>query len=418
MNDPEVHPDDVLPVPPMIRREERQFATFSAAKAAYPTLDDRLHNVFNQPRFEQRTSPWYKARNEAITASDFGAAACVPKCYSTQLDVFRKKTEGRREELSDVVKKIMEHGVKYEDAAAYRYEQETGNTILDFGLLSHWKLWEMRPASTSVNEWFDKIHQATRPDDITEEDWERILDMRWLKGSPDGITTNGILIEIKCPISAFTPGHIKPMYMAQVQLNMEVAGVDTCHFIQYIPRMCHYFGERYDCIEVKRDPDYFTKHKAKARDVWDWVLHFRRTGNLHPDLLSKLRVVDKSHDGVPTFESTRKRSQESLDAQAERTAKRRALQSTTTMLEFAEDEQEWAPEMQSGAARETSTVTIQKSSLPPIIEDDDDEDNVKDNVKDNVNDKDKDKDNVKDNDKKPPIPESRPSTACVSWDFS
>lgn len=365
----DIHPDDTLPEPPMISRDERQFATFAAAKERYPDLDDSLRHVFNQPRFEQRSPEWHKARREAITASDFGAAACVPKAYSSQVDVFRKKTEGRREEFSEVAKKIMEHGVKYEDAAAHRYEEETGNTILDFGLLTHWKLWAMRPSTVGVKEWFDMIHEAKRPETISEEAWETILDLRWLKGSPDGITTNGVLIEIKCPISAFTPGHIKPMYMAQVQLNMEVAGVDTCHFIQYIPRMCHYFGERYDCITVHRDPNYFNDLKSKARVVWDWVLHFRRTGMLHEDLETKLRVI---HDeSGPTFESTKKRSQQSLDAQAARAAKRR-LPPSIDVAPFPDDEQEWAeveadtPDAIATPSNETLVAAVVAKPVAPV----------------------------------------------------
>lgn len=301
-----------VPEPPAIDREQRKFASVreAAEKLGLP-IDPRLAHVFSQPRFEQRTPPWYKARHEAITASDFGAAAGKAE-YGNPVQVYRKKIDSRPQEFSQFARKAMDHGTKYEDAAAYVYEQQTGNRIIDFGLLSHWKLWEMKPPGMDQMRWFDLIHRPTRPaEHISEADWKTVCDLRWLKGSPDGITHNGILIEIKCPFSKMTPGVIKDMYMAQVQLNMELAGVDTCHFIQFVPQRSWFFGERFDMFEVRRDPEWFREHKDKAKTVWNWITHTRKHGTIPSDLAGKVQFTVESTRERPMVESARSRSRSS-----------------------------------------------------------------------------------------------------------
>jgi len=224
------------------------------------------------------------------------------------MQVYRKKVETAPVVFSDVAKRCMSHGVKYEDAATYRYEQETGNIVMDFGLLSHWRLWTMRPADKSAEEWFRLCHLPERPDCITPERWETILDLRFLKGSPDGITTDGILLEFKCPVSTFVDGVVKRTYYAQVQLNMELANLDMCHFVQYAPQKTWLFGERYDLTEIPRDKEWFQLHKGNAKRVWEWILYTRDTGDIPPELAPKLRIVPDTPDGEFALESSRKRA--------------------------------------------------------------------------------------------------------------
>lgn len=300
--------DEEVPEPPQIDRAQRTFHSIEEAESALGRpVDRRLEFVFKQPRFEQRTPDWHLARQTAITASDFGAAAGLAE-YGNPTTIFRKKAASNPEQFSAFALKCMAHGVKYEDAAAYRYEQESGEVIIDFGLLTHWKLYEMRPNDIPMTEWHRLIHAEERPESISEKDWETVLDLRWLKGSPDGITTSGILIEIKCPSGKFQPGKIREMYRAQVQLNMEISNCDVCHFIQYIPRDTWIFPERFDYFTVLRDGTWFQHAKNEARKCWDWVTHFRKTGELPEELKRKIRIVeDTTNSGQVEFESTRKR---------------------------------------------------------------------------------------------------------------
>lgn len=334
-----------IPEPPMLDRSTRQFAS---AEQADEKLGMKTHpllrHLFVQPRFEQRSEEWHTARQTAITASDFGAASGDSE-YGNPVSVFRKKTESKGDKITDPrALAFMAHGTKYEDAAAFRYEKESGKKIIDFGLLSHWKLWEARPSHITPTTWFHLIHKEERPDELSPELWEMVLDLRWLKGSPDGITADGILIEIKCPSAAWTPGVIKRAYLAQVQVNMEVAGVDVCHFIQYAPQKQHMFSERYDCFEVHRDGSWFAIHKEVARKTWDWVLEYRKTGILPAALMPKIRQVPDP-EGMIVFESTRKRKASEVLETGKRLLETKGSKSVAPGIQFApfdDGEEEWS----------------------------------------------------------------------------
>jgi len=82
--------------------------------------------------------------------------------------------------------------------------------------------------------------------------------------SPDGICSNGLGLELKCP---FTTGvfmkfrlggfdAIKSDYMAQVQYSMWVANKDAWYFANYDPRMRR---EGIHHVIVERDPEFMGK---------------------------------------------------------------------------------------------------------------------------------------------------------------
>lgn len=287
---PQTYLDHINAPLPQIDRKERTFSTIEEAREKLgKPIDESLRGLFEQPFFEQGSEEWHMQRRGAITASDFGAAAGCAE-YGNAVAIFRKKIEHNGHLLPARALPFVEHGKKYEDVAAYEYEQRTGNTIIDFGLLTHCTLWNLRPANITRENWFLLIHEENRPECISEEDWATIIDLRWLKGSPDGITTNGILIEIKCPVSKIAKGVLKQMYRAQVQLNMEVANVDTCHFIQYKPPVGILHGE-FDLFTVAREPDWFQLQKASARKCWEWVQEFRTSHTLPADLAKKIKIV-------------------------------------------------------------------------------------------------------------------------------
>ena len=54
----------------------------------------------------------------------------------------------------------------------------------------------------------------------------------WLGVSPDGITDDGIMLEIKCPSSRQITGEIPSYYWCQVQQQLECLDLDECDFIQ------------------------------------------------------------------------------------------------------------------------------------------------------------------------------------------
>jgi hypothetical protein len=308
--------DQTVDEPPEINRDERQFTDFETAKAFVEsrglTLDPQFKHLFVQPRYEQRTPEWHAERDKAITASAWGAA-CGNAEYGNPLEIFKKKTETDGDVInSPFAIKCMAHGNKYEDAAAYAFEQATGKLILDFGVLKHWRIWSLRPEHIAPPDWHLALSSKTRPTSISEDDWAVIEDLRWIGGSPDGITSDGYVIEIKCPWTQFVDGNIKRMYMWQLLLNMVMAGFTKGYFIQYAPKKELLFSARYDCTEISLPDNWFEEERPKARVVWDWICHFRRTGQIPPALTPKIRRVE-GVDGVK-FESTRKRRAPSVRA--------------------------------------------------------------------------------------------------------
>jgi putative phage-type endonuclease len=126
----------------------------------------------------------------------------------------------------------VQRGKFYEDVAAALYERETGAFIFDFGVLSH----EHTP---------------------------------WVIGSPDGLTADWRLVEIKCP-SRIEHQHVRPYYAAQCQVNMEICGADVCDYVQY-DALRHLI----DVTVLHRDRDWFARWRQQVEPIWQLVLDVR-----------------------------------------------------------------------------------------------------------------------------------------------
>jgi len=286
--------DALLEDPPRIDRETRRFSTFEAACARFPGTSERLKFIFDQPRYEQRTPEWFRARHHAITASDFATAACTNP-FSTQFQLYMKKIgQGTAFDGNEYTR----WGNHFEDAAAYLYEKRYRKTILDFGLLSHHKLFEKRPKHIPIPDWIEIVHGDKEPPETVAVPPE-LFDLTWLKGSPDGITTDGILVEIKCPGLGRTKikhrNTVPTHYMGQLQCLMELLDLNMAHFIQYVPKTSHVPDGDFVVIEVPRDSAYFTVSKNRARELWQSVVRHRATREATP-LIQKYLTKKRSHD--------------------------------------------------------------------------------------------------------------------------
>lgn len=180
----------------------------------------RVKILQDKPQPEQRTPEWFKQRQTRITASE--AASCLFKnkktceAYVKQfgLDNFRyRDTESinpyeSRDEY--IIKKCRAYygesvfkdnpftiwGKKYENIATRLYCKHNSTEVYEFGLLSHSRL-------------------------------------KWLAASPDGITPDGIMLEIKCPKSRKIDITAPTLYyFCQMQLQLEVADLDQCDFLE------------------------------------------------------------------------------------------------------------------------------------------------------------------------------------------
>jgi len=169
---------------------------------------------------EQRTPAWYAARNTRITASEAASClfksklVCEPYVNEFNLTNFKyKDTEHlnpyeSREEY--IIKKCASYfgenvfkdsiftlwGKKYEEIANRLYCKLNNTQVIEFGLIPHARL-------------------------------------KWLAASPDGITPDGIMLEIKCPKARKIDENAPPLYYwIQTQIQMEVVDLDFCDFLE------------------------------------------------------------------------------------------------------------------------------------------------------------------------------------------
>ena len=181
---------------------------------------NRVKILLAKPQPPQRSTDWFAARNTRITASE--AASCLYKSKSTcesyvnefNIQNFKyKDTESlnhyeTREEY--IIKKCASFngenvfrdsiytlwGKKYEEVANRLYCQLNNTIVIEFGLISHPRL-------------------------------------KWLAASPDGITPDGIMLEIKCPKSRKIDEKCVPLhYWTQTQIQMETCDLDFCDFFE------------------------------------------------------------------------------------------------------------------------------------------------------------------------------------------
>ena len=88
-----------------------------------------------------------------------------------------------------------EHGTKYEPVVQSLYELKEGCKLLEFGSLNH-------PNHSMIS------------------------------ASPDGITTTGMMLEIKVPLNRNITGIVPPYYWVQMQQQMAVCDLDAVDFVE------------------------------------------------------------------------------------------------------------------------------------------------------------------------------------------
>ena len=208
----------------------------------FPVLP-KVQELLLIPQFEQRTQPWYDQRNNAITASDI-PTVLGENHYKSAWSLLVDKCGGNPKPF--VGNDATRWGNHYEDIAIDIYSKLKSKKVLSFGLLIH-------------------------------------PEYSWLGGSPDGITTDGILLEVKCPIKRkIVMGEVPSHYLSQVLLNLEICDLEIAHFIEYLP------GNSDDdyiinIVEIKRNKIWFSKELPKMKAFWDSIVFYREKGiHTHP----------------------------------------------------------------------------------------------------------------------------------------
>jgi len=205
----------------------------------------RVQELLQLPQFEQRSPEWFEQRKDRLTSSDIDTVLGQNK-YAKPDEVLFKKCGIAKPFMGN---EATRHGQKYEDEAIEIYCKLYNKKTKSFGLLPH----------------------PTIP---------------WIGGSPDDITHDGIVIEVKCPLRRkIVMGEIPLCYQAQVKMNMEIADLDRAVFIEYRPAHMNPNGEMIlNVVEVERDPEWVVGVLPILENFWKNVIWYRKYGiENHPD---------------------------------------------------------------------------------------------------------------------------------------
>lgn len=156
-------------------------------------LNDQVKYLATIPQHEQKSAEWYAMRQTMLSASDWGTILGVNH-YAKPDSVLLKKC-GEESFFPKAAMDAMAWGNKYEDVAISIYEHRNNKKILEFGCIRH-----------------------------------PFID--FLGASPDGISEDGVMLEIKCPVSRKITGIPPEYYWCQVQGQLEVCELDRCDFLE------------------------------------------------------------------------------------------------------------------------------------------------------------------------------------------
>lgn len=206
-------------------------------------IHPRVLELLDIPQYEQRSVEWFDQRKNKLTSSDVDSVLGRSK-YNTREDVLFKKCGISPPFIGN---DATLHGQKYEDEAIDLYCKQYNKKTFSFGLLPH-------PT------------------------------IEFLAGSPDDITYDGIVIEVKCPLRRkIVNGEIPVHYEAQVRMNMEICDLNDAVFIEYKPSCLTGGDIEFNVVELKRDRSWFTNIYQNLVDFWDDVQYYRNKGiDTHP----------------------------------------------------------------------------------------------------------------------------------------
>jgi len=150
----------------------------------------------NNESIKQHSNEWHEIRNKILTASSDVCDILGLSEYGGSIKKVILKKCGQRDSLPQFNGNIFtDHGIRYEKVANQIYCMMYDKKVEDMGL---------------------KIHTS----------------IPFLGASPDGITHDNRMLEIKCPLMRKVGGPIKIGYFVQMQVQMEVFNIDTCDFFE------------------------------------------------------------------------------------------------------------------------------------------------------------------------------------------
>jgi len=210
--------------------------------------------LFQKPQYAQRTPEWYEVRKTLMTASESSAALGI-KPFAGFRGCPREDLLMKKLNTVPVVGMALQHGVRYESEAAEMAMRILGERMFEFGLIVH-------------------------------------DEYPWLAASPDGITSRGYCVEIKCPLRRkIIPGEVPHHYYPQIQTQMEVCNVDFCYFIQYKPGFMNDGGVPFiDIVVVERDRRWFEDRKHILYGFYTELMERKMT---HVSITEEAEIQDE-----------------------------------------------------------------------------------------------------------------------------
>ena len=216
-----------------------------------------MNRLLNLKQIKQKSSQWYKIRNEIITATDVATILDCNK-FESKRDLLENKINGNNNFSNNAT----EWGNYFEDIALNIYSKINNNIeIKELGLIKHHKI-------------------------------------KWLGASPDGIIINNKLIEIKCPFSKRIFKTVPINYWIQTQIQMEVCNInETILFVCAFDKNkknkknkknnCLFEGKKdgdywslINCKEfkIKRDKEWFKQNKLEIENFYNDMKYFKKNG--------------------------------------------------------------------------------------------------------------------------------------------
>ena len=201
-------------------------------------LDVRVRQLYERQHERKAaksgTPEWQEDRRKRLTASNL-AAVLGKNPYESPVRCYRILTG----QVTKVVSQFMvSHGNRYEFEAACVYSQLTGLDVI-----------------------------ATNTGVVEHPRYD------WLGATPDFVTFDGILVEIKSPRTRKITHDVLRYYYPQLQLQLHCCELDVLHYVQYKPATAMAPGE-VDIIVVHRSDDWFKEMLPFARSFWSLVKDF------------------------------------------------------------------------------------------------------------------------------------------------
>ena len=184
---------------------KRQFS--KPVETCCENISDIIQNLNERTNTQQRTPAWYEEHKNRITASEIGDLFESPSAF--QALVRSKIIPQDRPIHSPAVPSDgmspFDWGIRFEPVVKQIYTYLYGAEIEELGRIQH-----------SVDS-----RVAASPDGVIKS------------ANREYAEFVGNLIEIKCPVTRKPDGRISNKYYHQMQLQMEVTGLNVCQFAEF-----------------------------------------------------------------------------------------------------------------------------------------------------------------------------------------